>query len=77
MAKHKILKKEKHIVEYELSHLDKVIIGILILFGTVMFFVGVTRFINSVHIFDNYFILIGTAILIFVLTGSFIKVRSK
>jgi len=77
MSKNRLIKRQKYIIQYELSHLDKVIVAMLIFFGTVIFFLGMNRLISNIPILNDPVVLITIGLLILLFTGSFIKTRHK
>jgi amino acid transporter len=74
---HKIFKKERRIIKYELSHFDKILIAILALVGSAMIFVGAKGILEKLDIFRDPVVMLVAGILILFVTGSFIKISYK
>ena len=71
--KERLLKKEKRIIKYELSHFDKILIFILGSVGLVALWRGLWSYMDSLKMFSDpvFSILFGMAVLF--ITGRLVK----
>jgi hypothetical protein len=71
--KENVMKKERKLLKWELSHLDKVFLAIVGSVGFILFWKGILDFIKTIPAFDSPFVSILSGLVILLLTGWIIK----
>lgn len=71
--KNRLLKKEKRMIKYELSHADKIIIFVLGSIGLVSLWRGLWSYLDSAGILSNPAISVLFGISLLILTGWVVK----
>ena len=71
--KNRLLKKEKRVIRYELSHLDKIVVFVLGSAGLVSLWRGLWTYLDSAGILSNPIISILFGVVLLIITGSIVK----
>ena len=69
----KLFRKERRIIRYELSHIDKVIIFIIGSVGGILFWKGLWILFDGFHVLADPWISISAGLLILFFTGLLIR----
>jgi uncharacterized membrane protein len=67
----KKLSYEKRIIKYELTHTDKIILAIIGLLGVVLFFKGLSIFLDRIVVDPAFYVILG--IILMLCSGYLIK----